>query len=100
MRGKLIAVGAGVLAALTIAAGPAAADPSANPRAHEWTVDCPGMAPFQVTVVGAVGFVHGERLLVIDHPHRGKGLDLVECSATNPEAGTITVSLQFIRRGR
>ena len=100
MRRKLIAVGAGLLAALTMAAGQAAADPPAkNPHALDFTVTCPGMDSFQVRAVGAPGFVQGQRLLVINQAPGQGSLDLVECSATNPQVGTITVFLQFVQRG-
>ena len=99
MRRKLIVLGAGAFSALAIAAGQAAADPTdANPNALEYTFTCPGMAPFQVRGIGA-GFVQGQRLLVIrQRPDQGS-LDLVECSATNPQVGTFTLFVQFVQRG-
>jgi hypothetical protein len=89
-----------LVAALALGATPAAADPSPdNPNKLAFTINCPGMAPFQVTVAGAVGFVQGQRLLAIRQATPDQGsLDLVECTATNPNIGTITVFLQFVQR--
>jgi hypothetical protein len=58
------------------------------------------MVPFEVTVAGAVGFAQGQRLLAIRQATPDQGsLDLVECTATNPNIGTLTVFLQFVERG-
>jgi hypothetical protein len=100
MRRRLCALGAALVAALAIGVTPAAADPAPDSaNVLVFTVTCPGMAPFQATVVGAVGFVQGERVLTIrQFPGQGS-LALVECTATNPQLGTQTVFLQFVNRG-
>ena len=101
MRGRrLFALVATVAAALAVGVMPAAADPAPDSaNVLVFTVTCPGMAPFQATVVGAVGFVQGQRVLTIrQFPDQGS-LELVECSATNPQLGTQTVFLQFVERG-
>lgn len=100
MTRKLIVLCAGLLAALTIAAGPAAADPINNPNALRFTVTCPGMDPFQVTVVGAVGFAEGSRRLALrqvsaDPPG---SLQTVTCTADNEFVDPFTVYLTFIER--
>ena len=89
-----------VLAAVTLGAATATAEPTANhPNALAFTVVCPGMAPFEVVVVGAPGFVQGQRLIVIRHPEGRGSLDLVECIATDPVGQSFTVFLQFVERG-
>jgi hypothetical protein len=57
------------------------------------------MQPFDVTNVGAVGFAEGQRILAIrQFPGQGS-LNLVECTATNPQIGTVNIFLQFVDRG-
>jgi hypothetical protein len=87
--------------ALALGATPAAADPAPdNPNKLVFTTVCPGMAPFQVTVAGAVGFVQGQRLLGIRQATSDQGsLDLVECTVSNPDIGSFTVFVQFVERG-
>jgi hypothetical protein len=88
-----------VCAALAaIAASPASADPVKNPNTLSFTVNCPGMAPFEATVVGAIGFaeVGGQRLIAIRQTSLDVGsLDVVEC--TSSQIGTVYLS--FVRRG-
>ena len=100
-RRSIASVVCAALAALTIGATTASADPSpSNPNALTFTVTCPGMNPFDVTVVGAVGFAEGQRLIAIRQATATQGSrDLVECTATNPQIGTQTVFLQFVERG-
>jgi hypothetical protein len=63
------------VAALTIGATAAYADPSpSHPNVLTFTVVCPGIAPFKATVVGPG-------------------------TATNPQFGTQTVFLQLVQRG-
>jgi hypothetical protein len=90
-----------LVVALATGVTPAAADPAPdNPNVLVFTVTCPGMAPFQVTVVGAIGFAQDQRLLTIRQATPDQGsLTLVECTATNPQFGTQTVFLQFVERG-
>ena len=89
------------LAALTIGATAASADPlQGNPTVLTFTVACPNMDPFDATVVGAPGFAEGQRLIVVRRATATQGsLDLVRCTATNPEGVTQTVFLQFVERG-
>jgi hypothetical protein len=89
---------AALLASFAIAARPAAADPANNPNAIEFSVTCPD-AQFEATVIGAVGFVHGEPVLAIRQAPDQGGLDLVECSGTSEQTGTVTLFLQFVERG-
>ncbi|MDQ3875558.1 MAG: hypothetical protein M3322_08465 [Actinomycetota bacterium] len=100
-RSQFVWLAACVAAALVIGVAPAAADPPAdNANVLPFKIACPGMEPFEVTVVGAVGFVEGDRLLAIRQATATQGsLELVECTATNPELGTQTVFLQFVGRG-
>lgn len=100
MRRPSLAFAASFLAALALGASPAAADPPPDgPNALIFSVVCPSMAPFQVTVHGAVGFDQGSRVLTIrQFPDQGN-LTLVQCTATNPILGTQTVFLQFVERG-
>ncbi len=96
-RFRFIAAAVVALAALVIAS-PAASNPTNNPNALRFTVTCPGMDPFNVTVVGAVGFADG--LLTIPQATATQGsLTLVECVATNPQLGSQTVFLQLVERG-
>lgn len=90
----------GAVAALTLGAASASADPTpSNPNALQFHVVCPGMLPFDVTNVGAVGFAQGQRVLAIrQFPGQGS-LDLVACTATSAQTGTITIFLQFVDRG-
>jgi hypothetical protein len=89
-----------VLAAVTLGAATASADPTTkHPNALAFEVACPGMAPFDVVVVGAPGFVQGQPLIVIRHPEGRGSLDLVECTATDPAGQSFTVFLQFVQRG-
>jgi hypothetical protein len=88
------------LAAVTLGVATASADPTTqHPNALAFKVTCPGMAPFDVVVVGAPGFVQGQPLIVIRHPEGRGSLDLVECTATDPEGQSFTVFLQFVERG-
>jgi hypothetical protein len=85
---------------LALGATTASADPTAehNKNAGVFDVVCPDTEPFQVTAVGAVGFVEGGTLLVINQVPGTGNLDLVACQATG-DAGTFTVNVQFVRRG-
>jgi hypothetical protein len=98
---KLAALAAcAVVTGLALGATTASADPTAehNKNAGVFSVKCPGMEPFQVSAVGAVGFVEGGTVLVINQfPGQGS-LDLVACQATG-DAGTFTVNIQFVQRG-
>lgn len=88
--------GAALVTAI-VAAPTASADPTRNPNALAFTVTCPGMAPFEATVVGAIGFaeVDGQRLIAIRQTSSTVGsLDIVECTAS----GIGTVYLSFVRR--
>jgi hypothetical protein len=100
VRRSFLALAGALVAALALGATPAAADPSpGNPNKLIFTTVCPGMAPFEVTVAGAVGFVQGQRLLAIrQFPDQGS-LDLVECTASNPDVGSFTLFIQFVERG-
>lgn len=100
-RRRVVSLAASAVAALGIGATPAAADPATgNSNVLLFTIECPGMEAFEVSVVGAVGFVEGQRLLAIRQATATQGsLELVECTATNPELGTQTVFLQFVERG-
>ena len=100
MTRKLIVLCAGLLAALTVAAGPAAADPTNNPNAPRFTVTCPGMDPFQVTVAGAIGFVQGSRQLALRQSSADPpgSLETVTCTADNEFVDPFTVYLTFIGR--
>ena len=99
-RRTLASLVCAALAALTIGATAASADPLRNPTALTFTVACPNMDPFDVTVVGAPGFAEGQRLIVLRRPTATQGsLDLVRCTATNPQGVTQTVFLQFVERG-
>jgi hypothetical protein len=89
----------GAIAALTLGAASASADPTTNPNALQFRVVCPGMQPFDVTNVGAVGFAQGQRVLAIRQLPGQGSLDLVQCTATNPQIGTFTIFLQFVERG-
>jgi hypothetical protein len=94
---RLVSLAAAAIAALTMGVPSAAADPAGQ---LTFSVSCPGMPAFNVSVVGAVGFVQGQRLLSIRQATPTQGsLDLVECTATNPEVGSFTVFLQFVERG-
>lgn len=99
-RRKFLVFACALCAALAVGAAPAAADPSANnPNVLVFNTVCPGMAPFQATVVGPIGF--GDGFLAIRQvtaTTRGN-LDTVECTATNPVLGTQTVHLTFVERG-
>ena len=99
-RQKITSLVCAAMAALAIGAAPASADPTpSTPSSLQFAVVCPGMEPFDATVVGAVGFVQGQRLLAVaQHPGQGS-LNLVECIASNSIIGTQTVYLQFVRRG-
>lgn len=97
---KLRAFVGAAVAVTAIAAAPttASADPTRNPNALAFTVTCPGMAPFEAAVVGAIGFaeVDGQRLIAIRQTSPTVGsLDVVECTAS----GIGTVYLTFVRRG-
>jgi hypothetical protein len=97
-RWKIISFVCAALAVSAVAAAPASADPVRNPNALSFTVSCPGMAPFEATVVGAVGFaeVSGQRLISIRQTSLDVGsLDVVECTAS--QIGTVYLS--FVRRG-
>ncbi len=102
MRQKLIVLWAVLVAALALGVGSAMADPTNSPNTQQFTTVCPGLAPFNATVVGAVGFgvVDGQRVIAIRQvaPTQGS-LTIVECTATNPELGTQTVFLTFVERG-
>ncbi len=100
-RRRLVSFAASAVAALGMGVGPAAADPpTGNANVLLFTIECPGMEPFEVAVVGAVGFVEGQPLLAIRQASATQGsLELVECTATNPELGTQTVFLEFVERG-
>lgn len=97
-RSKLRAFACGAALVTAIAAAPtASADPTRNPNALAFTVTCPGMASFEATVVGAIGFaeVDGQRLIAIRQTSPTVGsLDVVECTAS----GIGTVYLSFVRR--
>ena len=56
------------------------------------------MQPFNVTNVGAVGFAQGQRVLAIRQVPGQGSLDLVECTATSSQTGSLTVFLQFVER--
>jgi hypothetical protein len=101
VKRHLCVLAATLAATLVVGVVPAAADPTpANPNVLTFDVVCPDMAPFQVTVVGAVGFADGLRQLAIRQATSDQGsLTLVECTATNPDLGTQTVFLQFVERG-
>jgi hypothetical protein len=96
----LTSLACAALAALTLGAATASADPtSQNPNTVVFDVVCPGMAPFQVVAVGAAGFVQGQPVLgIAQFPDQGS-LDLVECTATDPAGQTFTVFVQFVQRG-
>ena len=98
-RRKFLAFACALCAALAVGAAPAAADPSANnPNVLVFNTVCPGMDPFQATVVGPIGF--GDRFLAIRQSTATQGsLNIVECTATHPVLGTQTVFLTFIERG-
>src|SRR5829696_2007535 len=99
-RWRITALACAVIGALTIGATAASAGPSQNPNVLTFTITCPDMDPFDVTVVGAVGFAEGQRLIAIRQATATQGsLDLVACTATNPQIGTQTVFLQFVERG-
>ena len=102
MRRRMgMALFAAAMAALALAATPAAADPSveSNPEAFLSTATCPGGQTFEVTVVGFAAFAEGERLLLI-HQAPGTGnLDLVPCLATHPLFPPRIIFLQFVERG-
>jgi len=87
------------IAALTLGAAPASADPTSNPNALQFHVVCYGMEAFDVTNVGAVGFAQGQRILAIRQAPGQGSLDLIECTATNPQIGTVNIFLQFVERG-
>ena len=97
-RSKLRALVCGAALVAAVAAVPtASADPTRNPNALAFTVTCPGMAQFEATVVGAIGFaeVDGQRLIAIRQTSSTVGsLDVVECTAS----GIGTVYLSFVRR--
>jgi hypothetical protein len=94
---RLVSLAAAMVAALTVGVPSVAADPAGQ---LTFSVACPGMAPFTVNVAGAVGFVQGQRLLTIRQATPTQGsLELVECTATNPQVGSLTVFLQFVERG-
>ncbi len=97
-RSKLRAFVCGAALVTAIVAAPtASADPTRNPNALAFTVMCPGMAPFEATVVGAIGFaeVDGQRLIAIRQTSSTVGsLDVVECTSS----GIGTVYLSFVRR--
>jgi hypothetical protein len=57
------------------------------------------MEAFDVTNVGAVGFAQGQRILAIRQAPGQGSLDLIECTATNPQIGTVNIFLQFVERG-
>jgi hypothetical protein len=97
---KLAVLGCTVVTALAIGATTASADPTPdnNKNVGVFNVVCPGMAPFQVAAVGAVGFVQGARVLAIAQVAGQGSLDLVECQASG-EGLTFTVFVQFVRRG-
>ena len=60
-RRRLVSLAASAVAALGVGVGPAASDPpTGNANVLLFTIECPGMEPFEVTVVGAVGFVEGQ----------------------------------------
>ena len=90
---------AAAVGACGVAVAPVAADPTAkNPNALAFTVTCPGMDPFDAVVVGAVGFVEGDRKLAIaQFPGQGS-FNLIPCTASGPQ-GTIPVFLQVVQRG-
>jgi hypothetical protein len=97
---KFTVLACAVVTGLAVGVTTASADPTAenNKNAGVFNVVCPGIAPFQVTAVGAVGFVGGGTLLAINQfPGQGS-LDIVECQATG-EGTTFTVNVQFVQRG-
>ena len=99
-RQKITSLVCAAMAALAIGAAPASADPTpGTPSSLQFAVVCPGMEPFDATVAGAVGFVQGQRLLVVAQLPGQGSLNLVECVATNPFLGTRTIYLQFVTRG-
>jgi hypothetical protein len=97
---KLALFTCAVVTGLAVGATTASADPTAehNKNAGVFNVVCPEMQPFQVTAVGAVGFVQGGTLLVINQVAGTGSLDLVQCQATG-EGTTFTVNIQFVPRG-
>lgn len=100
MTRKTVLLCAGLLTALTIGAGSAAADPTNSPNARQFTVTCPGMDPFQVTVAGPIGFVEGSRQLILRQSSADPpgSLETVTCTAANELFGPFTVYLTFIER--
>ena len=95
----LAALACAAIAALTLGATTASADPTEqNKNVGIFNVVCPGMEPFQVVALGAAGFVQGQRLLAIAQVSGQGSLDLVECQATG-EGLAFTVFVQFVRRG-
>ena len=97
-RWRITSLVCAALVASAVAASPASADPVQNPNALSFTVSCPGMAPFEATVVGAIGFaeVGGQRLIAIRQTSPTVGsLDILECTAS--QIGTVYLS--FVRRG-
>ena len=100
-RRRITSLACAAVAALTIGAASASADPSSNPNLLTFVVVCPGMASFDATVVGPIGFVEGQRLIAVRQATATQGsLDLVECTATNPQIGSQTVFLQFVQRDK
>ena len=96
----LTSLACAAVAALTLGAAPALADPPpSNPIILQFEVVCPGMQPFDVNALAPVGFVQGQRLLAIRHVPDQGNLDLVECTATHAIFGTQTVFVQFVKRG-
>jgi hypothetical protein len=91
---------AATVAALALAATPAAADPSAeeNKNAFVATATCPGLPTFQVTVVGFVAFVDKNLLLVHLPPDTGNP-EGVTCLATHPVFPPRFITLIFVERG-
>ena len=98
--GKLTVLACAVVTGLAIGVTAASADPTAehNKNAGVFTVECPGMASFEVTAVGAVGFVEGGTMLAISQFEDQGSLDLVECEASG-DGRTFTVFIQFVQRG-
>jgi hypothetical protein len=97
---KLAVLACTVITGLAVGVTTASADPTPdnNKNVGAFNVMCPGMAPFQVAAVGAVGFVQGARILAIAQAPGQGSLDLVECQATG-EGLTFTVFVQFVQRG-
>lgn len=97
---KLAALACAAVTGLALGVTTAAADPTPdrNKNVGVFNVVCPGIAPFQVSAVGAAGFVEGQRLLALAQTPGQGSLDLVECQASG-EGLTFTVFVQFVQRG-